>query len=447
MNAAVKVGLFAAAALLIGAWLVIRIEELPFFTEKPAIYYVVLPNAQGLEKKAPVRMSGVKVGTVRDISLKNTQVRATLELEKNVHIPKGTFAVVESLGFLGEKHLELHVAPNETEWLPEKTEILGKTGADWNETIQWANDIGSDVKSVTENLRKVLGEEKGEMRLETIVTRLAEITERLSFVVAQNQDSLHRTVKNVEDITSVLKETSLRVDSVVKKVDEGQGSLGQWIQSPETSERVNHSLETVQKGVDSINNVLRRVVDTQVRLGLRTEYSPAPNWGKGYATLDLIPPSSSRFYRLEIATQPLGVREWSTTTTTNNTLNGFNNVSLEKKETLKSGWGISAMVGQRLGPMVLRAGLFESTGGAGVDVLLLQDRLRLTSEAWNFTRGGPLPHAKIHAAFYPWKNIFLSAGWDDFLNRSRQLDSIFLGAGLFWDAEDIKYILPSVPVP
>ena len=39
----------------------------------------------------------------------------------------------------------------------------------------------------------------------------------------------------------------------------------------------------------------------------------------------------------------------------------------------------------------------------------------------------------------------MTGGWDDFLNRSRKADSLFLGAGLRWTDDDIKYLLSSIP--
>jgi hypothetical protein len=42
--------------------------------------------------------------------------------------------------------------------------------------------------------------------------------------------------------------------------------------------------------------------------------------------------------------------------------------------------------------------------------------------------------------------VYLTGGWDDFLNTSRKADSIFLGAGVRWTDDEIKYLLGSVPV-
>ena len=48
--------------------------------------------------------------------------------------------------------------------------------------------------------------------------------------------------------------------------------------------------------------------------------------------------------------------------------------------------------------------------------------------------------------FYFSPSVFVTGGWDDFLNVDRKADSVFFGAGLRWSDEDIKYLLGSIPI-
>ena len=444
-----KVGVLTLSALALGAVLVLRIEEVHWFRKKSQVFSARLSSADGLEEKAPVRFIGVKIGSVRGIFLEGQGVRVEFELEKKVVLPEGSWAVVESLGFLGERHLELYPGPAGAPPLPEGHELPGKTSADWNDALTWASEIGEDVEAVTKNLHFSLGDEVGQERIEKWVTSLLSLTSQLAELVEKNQENVNASLELLRQTSGQLYVASGKLNSILEKVDSAEGSVGQWISSKETSDRLNESLASVQKGVQSLNQVVDRVVDTRLDMGLRTEFLTASNRGKGYFHLDIVPPKSSRFYRLEAVSQPFGLRERTTTTTkvTDFIEGGAPLTRTETVEKATDNFAFSAQVAQRLGPWVLRGGLLESTGGAGVDLWLLQQRLRLTAEAWDFDRRGPAAHAKLHAALYPTRNLYLLAGWDDLLNRSLQLDSFFLGAGARWDAEDIKYLLPSVPTP
>ena len=107
---------------------------------------------------------------------------------------------------------------------------------------------------------------------------------------------------------------------------------------------------------------------------------------------------------------------------------------------------ISAEVGYRIGHWVGRAGLIENSGGAGIDYLTLKDRLRFSAEVWNFSdEDGLNPHAKLTGRYYFTPSIFLTGGWDDLLNTKANRDSFFVGAGIRWGDDDMKYLAGSIP--
>ena len=65
---------------------------------------------------------------------------------------------------------------------------------------------------------------------------------------------------------------------------------------------------------------------------------------------------------------------------------------------------------------------------------------------WDFSRPDYNAHGKIGGRFYITPSAYLSAGWDDFLNRKKKADSIYFGGGVRWSDDDIKLLLGSVPV-
>ena len=66
-----------------------------------------------------------------------------------------------------------------------------------------------------------------------------------------------------------------------------------------------------------------------------------------------------------------------------------------------------------------RGGLIEGRGGAGIDYMMLKDRLRFSADMWDFNRPDDYSaHARIAGRFYFSPSVFVTGGWDDFLNRS-----------------------------
>jgi phospholipid/cholesterol/gamma-HCH transport system substrate-binding protein len=79
---------------------------------------------------------------------------------------------------------------------------------------------------------------------------------------------------------------------------------------------------------------------------------------------------------------------------------------------------------------------------------MLKDRLRFSAELFDFSRPGEYTaHAKVSTRYFFSPSVYITGGWDDFLNHARKADSLFLGAGLRWSDDDIKYLLSSIPKP
>jgi phospholipid/cholesterol/gamma-HCH transport system substrate-binding protein len=92
----------------------------------------------------------------------------------------------------------------------------------------------------------------------------------------------------------------------------------------------------------------------------------------------------------------------------------------------------------------LWAGLIESRAGAQVDYGLVEQRLWLSLEAFDFNRELDRdPHLRASLRWDVTPNVYLRGGYDDFLVRD--YESFFVGAGVRWTDRDLKYLLGSVP--
>ena len=83
----------------------------------------------------------------------------------------------------------------------------------------------------------------------------------------------------------------------------------------------------------------------------------------------------------------------------------------------------------------------------GDDYFLWKDRVTLTADLYDFGTA-QLPNLEMRAGARVYNHIYLSAGLDDVLNRG--LDggvNLFLGAGLTFQDDDLKYLLSYLPTP
>lgn len=480
MNASAKVGLFFLVAIVLAGILIFKIQDLHLGQAEGKTVTIVFQNAAGLDTRAAVRVAGVRVGQVAKIRLIEGRAYVSVSLESGVDLRQGASATIANMGLLGEKYLELIPGPVGNPELPDDAVIAGNQAVSFDQVTQLARDIELDVKSITASLRSALGGPQGEATTKAIVGNIEQITADLKAIVASNRENVNETaanlrqfsavlvqltdrvnalvaansgnttatIDNIRAITDKLQHTADNLNAITDKINEGKGTIGQLVNNPETSKNLNDALTSVKEGVNSLNKTLTKVNKIKVDLALRTEYLTSPGKGKSYFTADIIP-DQSHFYRLGIATEPFGINSETTTTYTTTMQPGGSPqvTTITKNEVNNKALGFTALFGFNFfNDLTLRAGMEESRGGGGIDYWMLHRRLEFSGDMWDFDRGNSLsPHAKIGGRYYLSPSTFVSAGWDDFLNRGKGMASVFFGGGVRWNDDDIKLLLGSLP--
>jgi phospholipid/cholesterol/gamma-HCH transport system substrate-binding protein len=481
MNTAAKVGAFFLVVLVLAALLVWRIEDIRIGRGRPQRVVAEFKDVAGLDEKSTVRVAGVRVGKVGRIRVNPQTGKAMVELEidPGVELRRGAVPQIANLGLLGEKYVELYPGPAGGPPLPEGAVLKGDVPVTFDEITRLARDIEVQIKDISTNLNQSLGGPEGEERLRTIVENVRIITDDLRILVANNRGNVDSTLANFKDFSAMMTKLVDRVDRLVAsneenvtqgianirdvskkleattdnlnqitgKIESGQGTIGKLVQSEETHQNLNDALKEVKEGVKGLNTALGAVYRTRFDFGLRSEYLTNTSQAQGYFTLDIQPPQSPRFYRLELVTQPQGLRDETTSIDTITFPDGHTEVVTTQSLEFKDKLAITALFGWRWKDWVLRGGLIESRGGAGIDYFALKNRLKFSAEAWDFDRPQDFaPHAKLTGRYYFSPSVFLTGGWDDFLNTSRNVASFFVGAGIRWTDDDVKYLLGALPV-
>lgn len=108
----VKVGIFILIGIIILIIMILSIGEIYVFSPGYRIK-VLFTFANGIAMNAPVRLAGVEVGEVDNIRIyhdeadRKTKVEITAWIRKNIDIESDARAVINTLGLLGEKYLEI----------------------------------------------------------------------------------------------------------------------------------------------------------------------------------------------------------------------------------------------------------------------------------------------------------------------------------------------------
>jgi len=168
LNFEIKVGIFVFLGILIMFIIVFSIGE--FYILKPTYNIKVLFGfANGIAVGAPVRLAGVHVGEVEDISvfydteIQQTRVMLVAKIKKQSRIEKNAVCRINTLGLLGEKYLEVTPGTAAAGFLEDQEAVVGDDPVPMEEITETMKELSDNAKSITESANIVLGRlERGE---------------------------------------------------------------------------------------------------------------------------------------------------------------------------------------------------------------------------------------------------------------------------------------------
>jgi phospholipid/cholesterol/gamma-HCH transport system substrate-binding protein len=467
LSAEAKVGLLVLGSSVILLWMTFAVGKFEFGKPKGYRITAAFESVAGLDAKAAVRLAGVKIGTVEAVALDDSRAKVVLRIDPEVRIPRGAEASVKTMGLLGDKYVDIVPPSRRTERgdaVQERAGVyrdgdrieLTSAPSDADLLISKLSGIADDVKQVTASLRQVFGSPRGTRSMEDIlqdlrqttenirefsyalrgdgselVTRLNDLARSLNGVVEENRDNVKMTMENVREASKNAELALASIENVSKRIENGEGTLGKLV----TDESMYQNIDSAAKG---LGDYVSRVERLKTSIGFRTEYL-FPRY-KNYFTLEL-KPRQDQYYLMELVSDPYAKYSQITTVSTPP---GSTTVT----ETYEDKLLFSLEFAKRYGNLAFRMGIIESRGGVGGDLFAFDDRAKFSLDFWNFNSTEPhneRVHAKATANVFLGKVLYLNAGVDNILNVDRR--AAFIGAGLRFTDDDLKYFMGSVPMP
>ena len=437
MSQETKLGLFVLAGL---ACLVVSVMMLGDFQfQRRYTLNILFSDIAGLPSKAKVKISGVEVGSVKDITLEGNKAKVIVWINQSVKIHSDTRASIVSTGIIGSKYLELTIGS--------ESEPLLKDG----DVIKGLDPISFDkvIGTVMEKLNTVFSMFEGEdgknigKNLSTTIKNLREITDSLHKALYQQEGKLSETIDNfhsfsedmaditsdnrddIRDIVKQVKAASEKFDRILAKLDKSEGTIGKLLTDKDMGEDLKATFKELKEDTQQAGKVLKRINLIETDWDYKLRYDTREQYAHSDLGLKVIPGSGKYYY--------LGVSN------VGDTASGA--ADIERKNTLNLLYGRTF---DGFMPIDIYGGAIRSQGGIGLRVKPLAkwsplSRLELTAEAFNFSRDVPVSKADVNLGARVKINnwSFIGAQVEDVYNTSNTNAYMQL---TFRD-DDIAYIL------
>jgi phospholipid/cholesterol/gamma-HCH transport system substrate-binding protein len=332
--------------------------------------------------------------------------------------------------------------------------------------------ILGNVQAFTGDLRRISGNGEGDVMAILRNTRDAtaearDILRTVGDVVgSQDKGELKQSVGSLRSSLEKLDKTLANVQQISDKINTGQGTIGHLINDDKLG-------KNLDKASSALTDLFGTVSQLKIEIQERSEFLvgiPSPSrtgsaianysynpWTKNYFSLRIIP-KPDKWYGLELVDDPRGltrrvqIQNQFPDGSINNAFFPANVTQITTERQLK----FSAYLAKRYGFISGRFGILENTGGFGIKFHLFNDSLTVSADAFEFAN--PLkdhPRLKLYADYRFLDHLLITAGADDVVNKRIPDDvdktrivsgrDFFIGAGFFFNDDDIKLLLTALP--
>lgn len=200
----IKVGAFIITGVILLMVFLFAIGDLTAYFQPAYSFRVRFDSANGLGRGSPVQYSGVEVGKVADLQLRDTpepHVEMIVRVREGVKVRTGDLAAISTFGLLGEKYLEITPGPIDQPMIAANGVLQGKPPVSTDMVIERSNEVLTELKQTLIGLNNLVGDPAARVYL----------TE---------------TLQEARDATRNWRVFSERMNQVITHVQSGEGNLG-----------------------------------------------------------------------------------------------------------------------------------------------------------------------------------------------------------------------------
>jgi phospholipid/cholesterol/gamma-HCH transport system substrate-binding protein len=448
-----KVGLLAIVTIASIIFMSLKVTTNQSGFGKYVKYKTIVKDASGIFPKTPIRVAGINAGRILNIDLEKNAALIEFEVLAKVEIPSDSKLRIKSVGFLGDKYLEI-VIGKEPDQMASGGLIAAEEGAGFEEIMKDASDVVKDLKKVVAGVKDGLQPEGQENSLKKIMADVKDtaanakkFAESLSRMTNGNEQKINELIDNLKKFSVTLKEELDKTDKnssisdikiilqngkkmsadlqqIVADLKAGKGTIGRFLVEDQIADQVSQTLSGMNTLFQRVNAIKAEI---SVYTGGNTDYGADTR-----AQIRLFP-APERFYILGISTSDFGpederhIKVTQDGTTTNRV------ESFRDKNEIR----LDLQLGRKFNYLSVRGGIIESTGGFGIDYEIPLLNSFISTEVFDYRQGVGI-NLRMAWELRLWNVIYAKIMAEDLMENSRSFTYL---AGLKFNDDDLKALL------
>lgn len=431
----------------------LKVNEGPGLFSRNKRFWFELSDAGGLVENSAVKTAGIKVGVIEKIRFNEGKARVYVTVTDELKMRSSGYVELRSDGILGDRHVELIEGDSADPVLEDGAQILtAHERGSINSLMKEVGKISESISRLTDTLNKATGPAGDtSTTLGRIIHNVEKLTGDIAEITGGNKGKINDIVDNIHSVTAQLDkflgddspegfahgwqkavdslsriDTSLKnIEEITGKINRGEGTIGRLVNDEETVEKINEAVTNFSDFVGGASQM-------ETSFDFHSEFLADSDLTKSYLSVK-IQPGLDRYYEIGIVDDPRGVNEDTRTVTT-----GTTSADINERRTFSNRVKWTALFAKNFYDFTVKGGLFESSGGIGVDYFFMKRDFRLSVEAFDFDD----MIVRAFLRYNIFRGFYLVGGGDNLTDR--QLRSGFVGAGIFITNDDLKFLASRV---
>ncbi len=246
------VGLFAGLGFLILTFIIFFVGGISVFKHG---YTVTLKfdYVSILDKGAPVRMAGVRVGEVSAVGLqfdeaqKKNRVFVKVFLNRGTEVRENYVFAVQGAYVLSEPHIEITPQIGDRPLLKNGAVLEGTGPVQIDELITRSLHIAEQMDAILSKVRVMTDDKELTDALKVMVVNFADLSVQMKSFMSGNQQDMTSAVHNIKDFSEKLDQSAEKFNDLMTHVKQGDGTVGKFLYSDEVYKNIKDLSADIKK--------------------------------------------------------------------------------------------------------------------------------------------------------------------------------------------------------
>ena len=237
------------------------------FAQKKRIY-AIFKNVEGMEVSNAVRIQGLQIGTVYAINESDKDMHGivvTINLKKDVHIPKNSIATINS-GLISSSYIVItkgdasdYLDNGDTLQTHDKLTLVSQVEKNIDPIVSRLNNTLESLDSLVQVIGSMF-DPKTKNNFQAIFGHLAATSASLEKLLNTENGALASSLNNINSFTGNLAKNNPRIDSTLTNLQKTSEKL--------SSAKIGEAVDNIQSTMNELKAVVDKINSNNGSLGL-----------------------------------------------------------------------------------------------------------------------------------------------------------------------------------